>query len=264
MRVFCNTYSLGTRPLAYSSSSTYTESRVKKYHLKHHTTNTRTTTRRGEVGGYRDTILLGLIDSTHKRAEEENYPTEDRVTKTHKLYHKHNTTMIDILAGIATITLFASSHFCADEQIEETAANNDNNSSEKEGTADVIAAVSTSTSSGDSGDQDECSTTPNNTSSASHELANESTSNLPTNKLNNNITSNTTPSKPTNDNIIQHSGAEYVITTEYQEEDEDETQFTNNFRIPTICSTEIINDTVYGLVRYVTESCSSTPSTTEC
>jgi len=165
--------------------------------------------------------------------------------------------MIDILAGIATITLFASSHFCADEQIEETAANNDSaSSSEEEGTADVIA-VSTSGSSCNSGDQDEC-TTPNNTTSANRELANESASSLPTNKLNNSTTSNTTPSVPTDENIIQHNGAEYVITTEYQEDDEDETQFTNNFRIPTICSTEIIGDTVYGLVRYVTESCSNT------
>jgi len=167
--------------------------------------------------------------------------------------------MIDILAGIATITLFASSHFCADEQIEETAANNTNSSSEEEGTADVIAVSTSTSSSCNSGDQDEC-TTPNNTTSASHELANKSISALPTNKLNNNITSTTTPFKPTDDNIIQHNGAEYVITA-YQE-DEEETQFTNNFRIPTICSTEIIGDTVYGLVRYVTESCSNTSSST--
>ena len=179
-------------------------------------------------------------------------------TQHHNKLYKHNTTMIDILAGIATITLFASSHFCADEQIEETAANNTSNSSnEEEGTVDVIA-VSTSTSS-NSGGQDEC-TTPNNTTSASHEIANKSTSTLPTNKLNNNITSNTTtPSAvPTDDNIIQHNGAEYVITAYQEEDDEEETQFTNNFRIPTMCSTEIIGDTVYGLVRYVTESCSNT------
>ena len=166
--------------------------------------------------------------------------------------------MIDILAGIATITLFASSHFCADEQIEETQAIN-NSSEEEEGTADVIAA--STSSSCNSGDQDDC-TTPTISTSA-NELANESISTLPSNnKLNNStMTSTTLPSKPTNENIIQHNGAEYVITTEYQE-DEEETQFTNNFRIPTICSTEIIGDTVYGLVRYVTESCSNTASST--